>query len=175
MTSQHFVLSLKDEQGALHLPLMRPTCPQNIWKARAPPTRSLLILMTFFCVPASNKCGCDSVFFSLANTHFTHNPWHFLSSSHVSDLIGCHINNNRAHSARCGHVADASRTAALTDYLVPFGPPQLAAAVIGGVEGSRVWGFVNTRAPGVDPEGSAARTHSLPVDGLIEHYRKIMN
>lgn len=174
MTSQHFVLSLKDEQGALHFPLMRPRCPQNIWKARAPPTCALPILMTFFLFFA-RACGCDSVFVSLANTHFTHNPWHFLSSSHVSDLIGCHINNNRAHSARRDHVADASRSAALTDYLVPFGPPQLAAAVIGGVGGSGVWGFVNTRAPGVDPEGSAAGTHSLPVDGLMEHYRKIMN
>lgn len=93
---------------------------------------------------------------SLANTHFTHNPWHFLSSSHVSDLIGCHINNSRALPVRRDHVADTSRPATLTDYLVLFGCPQRAVAVIGGVEGSRVWGFVNTRAPGVDPEGSAA-------------------
>ncbi|CAB1413938.1 unnamed protein product [Pleuronectes platessa] len=28
----------------------------------------------------------------LANTHFTHNPWRFLSWSHVSDLIGSCIN-----------------------------------------------------------------------------------
>lgn len=38
--------------------------------------------------------------------------------------------------------------------------------------GGRVWGFVNTRAPGVDPEGSAAEKRSLPVDGLMETLQK---
>lgn len=38
--------------------------------------------------------------------------------------------------------------------------------------GGRVWGFVNTRARGVDPEGSAAGARSLPVDGLMETLQK---
>lgn len=98
MTSQHFVLSLKDEQGALHFPLMRPRCPQNIWKVcvckcACPCSLTFPLLMSLRASDV-HRCGCASGFLhTLANTHFTHNPWHFLSWSHVSDLIGYCINN----------------------------------------------------------------------------------
>lgn len=51
----------------------------------------------FACVHRCGLCFWFFFFFflhTLANTHFTHNPWHFLSWSHVSDLIGYHINNS---------------------------------------------------------------------------------
>lgn len=40
---------------------------------------------------------------TLANTRFTHNPWRFLSWSHVSDLIGYRINNTASARLQTPH------------------------------------------------------------------------
>lgn len=74
--------------GSPHFPLMRPRHPQNIWKVYQ---RASYV---FACEQRAKVCGGASSF-SLTNTHFTHNPWRFLSWSHVSDLIGYCINNTR--------------------------------------------------------------------------------
>lgn len=120
MTSQHFVLSLKDEQGALHFP--SPTSPslneaevpsQYMESARAsnthapdpdprpPPTPTLFFV--FFCACVQSVRAGFSVLPPQTH-HFTHNRWH----------------------------------------------------------GGQSLGFLLTVAPqrGVDPEGSAAATHS---------------
>lgn len=54
------------------------------------PASSHFLAMRAMCI----SVGALLVFLhTLTNTHFTHNPWRFLSWSHVSDLIGYRINN----------------------------------------------------------------------------------
>ena len=136
---------------------MRPRCPQNIWKVCVCVCVSVLAAHSCFlclCVPA--MCIGVWVFFlwffflhTLANTHFTHNPWRFLSWSHVSDLIGCCINNTALTQLPTPHpTGNISRTAALTDHLFLF----ISAAAVIGVDS----GFVYTCAPGVNPGGLRA-------------------
>lgn len=155
MTSQHFVLSLKDEQGGLHFPLMRPRCSHNIWKARAPRIRALPILMT----------GAGVILCALSLTPILPTtPGISCPGAMVSDLIGCHIDyDGRAHSARRDRAARRVTYRRFGRLARPvWFPPQPAE-----------FGVLLTLAPpGVDPEGSAAVTRSLPVDGLMETLQK---
>lgn len=72
---------------------MRPRCPSNIWKVCVCVCRCSLTFLLLMPLRVCT-CGCASGFLHTStNTHFTHNPWHFLSWSHVSDLIGYRIKN----------------------------------------------------------------------------------
>lgn len=124
MTSQHFVLSLKDEQGALHFPLMRPRCPPNIWEVcacvrvcvRARSHSCLLVPLA--CV---HRCGCASGFLHT----FSLTPILPITPGISCPEAMCQTSLATASiTARSlgfqHHIGNISRTAALTDYLFLF-------------------------------------------------------
>lgn len=82
--------------GSPSLPLNEAEVPTEYMESVCGRVFVLVFLLLLISLHASNvqKCGLASGFrHTLANTRFTHNPWRFLSWSHVSDLIGYHINN----------------------------------------------------------------------------------
>ncbi len=150
MTSQHFVLSLKDEQGALHFPLMRPRCPQNIWK---------VCVCVCVCVHArSHSCllclcmrvMCIGVGVLLVSCTLSLTPILPITPGISCPEAMCQTSLATASITACSlssqhHIGNISRTAALTDYLFLF----ISAGALIGVD----LGFVYTSAPSVDPAG----------------------
>lgn len=122
MTSQHFVLSLKDEQGALRFPLMRPRCPQNIWKVCMHVCVCACLFTpdsyAFACV---HRCGLCFCFFSFSCT-LSLTPILPITPGISCPEAMCQTSlattSITAHSLRSAHhIGNVSRTAALTDYL----------------------------------------------------------